>query len=176
MACYYCDSCGDNGVFVVRLVWRRDDGILELDDEKFVVTNRVRNEINKLRKLHSQKEVVRAIIGGMWGPPYMPRQFPKGEWNIVGIEYTKNPEFAPIKIKTDAWQNVQVWALDSNGGYDHVIPDKFVEDSGYHLHWAQFSRTTLGCGRVETENEVRRLAELIEPVLKHGEKVILEVV
>ena len=159
----------------MKLLWKRDDDILEINDEKFVVTNKVRNELNKLRKLHNPKEVVKAIIGGMWGPPYMPRQFPKGEWNITGIEYTKNPEFAPVKIKTDAWQKVQVWALDDKGGYDHPV-DSYVNDSGYYLHWAQFSKTTLGCGRVETENEVRRLAELIKPALDRKESVTLEVV
>ena len=157
------------------VTWRRDDEVLEIDGEKFVVTNKVRNELNKLRKLHDPKEVVRAIVNGQYGSSYMPRQFPRGIWNITEIEYTKVRDFAPIKIKTDAHQKVQTWALDKLGGYDHPL-DIFVDDSGYYLHWAQFSRTTLGCGRVETENEVRRLAELIKPALDRKESVILEVV
>lgn len=157
------------------LLWKRDDNLLNVGDEQLTVTNRVRNELNGSRKLHNPKEVVKAIVNGVYGPAYMPRQFPKGIWNITEIEYTKARDFAPIKIKTDAHQKVQTWALDKSNGYDHPL-DVFVDDFGYYLHWSEFSLTTLGCGRVETENEVRRLAELIETALKAKEKVILEVI
>jgi len=160
-----------------NLIWDRDKEVLTLGDEKFTVTNRVRNELDKSRKLHNPKEVVRAITNGQYGSPVMPRKFPKGIWNITEIEYTKARDFAPIKIKTDAFQKVQVWALDEAGGYDHALT-AYVDDAGYYLHWSEFSSTTIGCGRVGTDSdkEIRRLAELIEPALKRGEKVKLEVV
>jgi hypothetical protein len=50
------------------------------------------------------------------GPAYMPRVFPRGEWRITGVEWTRARDFAPVKIKTDAWQSVRVWALDAKGG------------------------------------------------------------
>ena len=161
----------------MRAVWKRDENVLELNGEQFTVTNRVRNELDGTRKLHNPKEVVRAIVNGVYSSPYMPRQFPKGAWNITEIEYTKARDFAPIKIKTDAHQKVETWALDKSGGYDHPL-GIFVDDSGYYLHWSEFSRTTLGCGRVGTDmdKEIRRLAELIKPALDRKESVILEVI
>lgn len=107
----------------------------------------------------------------------MPRQFPLGTWRITEIEETNIPEFAPIKIKTDAHQIVHVWALDKQGGYDHET-GVTVNDSGYHLHWCEGSHTTLGCGRVgkEDDREVIEFAAIIKPALDRKEEIILEVV
>jgi hypothetical protein len=147
------------------LTWHRDDNILIVGNRTFTVTNRVRNEIDPdaVRKLHDPSEVRKSVINGQWGPAYMPRKFPLGTWNILEIEETSVPDFAPIKIKTDAHQKVHAWALDANGGYDHELPD-LIDDSGYHLHWCQGSRATLGCGRVGTDSDeqVRELAQIIK--------------
>lgn len=147
------------------LVWRRDDNILTVGGKQFMVTNRVRNEIDPdaVRKLHDPNEVRKSVVKGQWGPAYMPRKFPRGTWNILEIEETHVPDFAPIKIKTDAHQLVHAWALDNKGGYDHELPD-LIDDSGYHLHWCQGSRSTLGCGRVglDTDEQVRELAQIIK--------------
>lgn len=163
----------------MRLSWIRDSGELTADGRRFVVTNRVRNEIDPLaiRRLHDPGEVRRAVVDGQWGPPYMPRRFPLGTWRILAVEDTSAQEFTPIKIRTDAHQPVHVWALDADGGYDHETPE-IIEDSGYHLHWARDSRSTLGCGRVgtDTAEQVRELARIIRTAMARGERVELEVV
>jgi hypothetical protein len=63
------------------------------------------------------------------------------------------------------------------GGYDHPTGE-FVEDGGYHLHWAEYSRTTLGCGRVggDTDEQARLLAGMVQEALDAGDVVTLEVV
>ncbi len=156
--------------------WNRNEGTAICGDEHFTITSEVRNELNGRRSLGNPKDVVRSIVNGQWGPPYMPRPFPLGNWRITGIEKTDNPEFAPIKIKTDAWQKVQVWELDKDGGYSHSTGES-VRDEGYHLHWSQHSKTTLGCGRVglTTDTQIRSLALLIYPELDAGRAVFLEV-
>ena len=160
----------------MTILWNRDTGIAICGDKQFTITSDVRNELNGRRSLGNPKEVVRAIVKGQWGPPYMPRPFPLGKWRVTGIEKTDVPEFAPIKIKTDAWQMAQVWELDKDGGYSHST-DEYVRDEGYYLHWSQGSKTTLGCGRVglDTDKEVRALALLIQSELEAGCEVFLEV-
>lgn len=161
----------------MTLKWVIDQNVLSIGNNTYHVTNLVRNELNGWRKLHDPKEVRRSVVNGQWGPPYMPRRFPKGTWKITGVIDTNDPEFAPIKITTDAKQEVNVWALDENGGYDHKTDEK-VMDSGYHLHWSEHSQSTLGCGRVgyDTDDEVRSLAQIIHGALTLGEEVFLEVV
>lgn len=161
------------------LTWDRDASDLEIGGEHFTVTNRVRNEIDPgaVRRLHDPSEVRRAIVNGQWGPPYMPRKFPKGQWRVLAVEDTHDPEFAPIKIRTDAHQLVQIWELDDKGGYDHPI-DRLVDDSGYHLHWSAISKSTLGCGRVglDDDTQVRALAHIIRGAMALHEAVFLKVV
>ena len=147
----------------MKLLWDRDKAILTVGEAEFLVTNRVRNEIDPVavRRLHDPSEVRRAVVNGQWGPPYMPRKFPKGTWRVLEVVDIADPtsDFWPIKIKTDAHQPVQVWALDAAGGYDHPI-DKWVDDSGYHLHWCKGSISTLGCGRVgkDDDSQIQYLA------------------
>lgn len=157
--------------------WERDHNILTVGGQTFRVTNEVRNELNGRRTLHVKSEVVRAVVDGQWGPPYMPRQFPIGTWRVIDIIDTNAEEFAPIKITTDAHQLVDVWALDAGGGYDHKTGEH-VDDSGYHLHWSAGSRTTLGCGRVggDTDEEIRRMASLLRGIKQLGSEIILEVI
>ncbi len=163
----------------MKITWIRDENRLEAGGIVFIVTNNVRNEIDtqNVRRLHDPKEVRRAIVDGRWADPYMPRKFPKGTWRIEAVEDTEDPEFAPVKIKTNAHQLVETWTLDSLGGYDKPT-GKMVDDAGYHLHWSAGSRTTLGCGRVGTDSpkQVLKLAGIIRDAMKSGELVTLEVI
>jgi hypothetical protein len=106
----------------------------------------------------------------------MPRSFPKGVWRVTGVEETAERDFAPVKIRTDARQVVRVWALDARGGYDRATGET-AEDEGYCLHWSEYSRTTLGCGRVgaDTDEQVRLLARMIREAWAAGDTVTLEV-
>ncbi len=113
----------------MRIIWNRDKGEAVCGDMSFIITSDVRNELNGRRLLGNPKEVVRAIVNGRWGSPYMPRPFPLGTWRITGIEKTDNPEFAPLKIKTDAYQMVQTWELDAEGGYSNPTGE-YVRDEG----------------------------------------------
>jgi hypothetical protein len=107
----------------------------------------------------------------------MPRPFPLGKWRITGIEASSDPEFAPFKIKTNAYQMVETWELDAvSEGYSKPTGNS-VRDEGYHLHWSANSKTTLGCGRVgtNTDNEIRALVQLVQAELDAGREVLLEV-
>ena len=163
----------------MRLVWKRDEGEAWCEGGRvFRITCHVRNEIDGGRRLHDPDDVVNTVReDGTWGAAYMPRPFPKGVWKITGVEKTAVPVFAPVKIKTDAHQRVEVWHLDELGGYKKPS-GVFVEDYGYHLHWSEGSRTTLGCGRVgtNTSREVVMLAALVSEALGRGEGAVLEVV
>jgi len=160
----------------MNLKWNRDGEDLEYQGIHFRVTCKVRNEIDLMyiRRLHDKKEVIYAIVNGQkTNIPYMPRKFPKGTWEITGIEASIDPIFAPFKIRTNAQQMVNAWTLDSKGGYDKPT-ERQVLDGGYLLHCST-SVTTHGCGRVETEKQIRKLIGLISKEMESG-KVYLEVV
>lgn len=161
----------------MNIIWNRDGKKAACGDNEFDIASEVRNELNGRRALHSAGEVVRTITKERTqGEPYMPRPFPKGTWEITGIEITSNPIFAPVKIRTDAHQQVEVWILDAAGGYEKQS-GKFIEDYGYHLHWSKDSKTTLGCGRVGRDSyaQALKLAGLIQEAFDKNEKVFLEV-
>jgi hypothetical protein len=158
----------------MKLRWNLDGNTLVCGDERFDITCDVRNELNGRRRLHDPDEVIKSVDGsGHWGKPYMPRRFPRGTWPVLGAEDTREKDFRPVKIRTGAHQQVRTWVLDDKGGYDHP-GESFVEDYGYHLHYS-WSNTTLGCGRLATEGQVRRLAELVRTALAAGDTVLLEV-
>lgn len=159
----------------MTLKWERALGILMVNGKPYVCTANVRNEANGRRRLHEKAEVVRAIVGGQYAGPYMPRPFPLGTWLVVGVEWTNDRDYWPVKIKTNARQTVDIWELDARGGYDKPS-GKTVMDEGYHLHHARDSKTTLGCGRIGTEAEARELGKMIEAALRRGEEVELRVV
>jgi hypothetical protein len=161
----------------MKLIWNRDEGKARINGDAFTITSEVRNELNGRRRLHEKGEVVRTVLNGRWGNPYMPRPFPRGAWNITDIRMSGDPEFAPLKIITDAFQTVEIWSLDENGGYDKPSGET-TRDEGYYLHWSEGSMTTLGCGRVgtDTPEQVERLAGIIRNAWEHNESVTLEVV
>ena len=153
----------------MKITWDIDKGKLIAFGVSFDVTSDVRNELNGRRLLGDPKQVVRAIVNGRYDDPYMPRQFPKGLWNITGIEISDEKDFWPVKILTDAKQWVHVWHLDKNGGYLQRS-DKTVLDTGYYLHYSHWSLTTLGCGRVgkDSPSQIFTLAGLLYDEIPKG--------
>jgi hypothetical protein len=120
-------------------------------------------------------EVVRTIPGNF---PYDPQPFPKGSWSITGVEWQKDFKFdintyGPVKIKTDAWQMVNVWELDEEGDYLRQT-DVRVKDTCYWLHYS-VSNTTLGCIRFASPEDAIVVAERVVLALGRGEAVSLEV-
>ena len=124
-------------------------------------------------------QVVYAMDGDRYNPkPYMPQPFPDGVWHIKS-PYPVDPNDAeymykgPWMIPTDAYQLVQVWDLDSAGGYFRPT-DTWVKDWGYAIHFSH-SRTTLGCIAMEHEEDILRMKVMVENAIMVGEEVILEV-
>jgi len=120
-------------------------------------------------------EVIRSIPGSL---PYDPRPFPKGLWDVTGVEWQKEKGFdrntyGPVKIRTNAWQAVNVWELDKDGDYLRETPRQ-VRDEGYLLHYSA-SPTTLGCIRLASPADAEMAASVIQRVLERGEPVQLEV-
>ncbi len=102
--------------------------------------------------------------------PYIPGEFPKGNWKITAFEKNETNEYGPYKIRTDAWREVEVWELvenkkkrlewrkkrDSEG---NIVTAK---DAGLLIHgggWSEsdldnkkgsnkYTDTTLGCIRI----------------------------
>jgi len=110
--------------------------------------------------------------------PYDPLPFPKGIWNITGVEWQKDFgfdkwEYGDIKIRTDALQWVNVWELDKDGNYWRPT-DKWVMDYGYLIHYSE-SLTTLGCIRGGTRIETNTLAKFVQEQLAK-EKMQIEVI
>lgn len=146
---------------MTRIKWNRDAEKLYVPGQReFNVSCKIRNELNGLRALGKKSDVVYAVVDGRTGPPYMPRPFPKGIWKITGIEIIadKTSPFYPVKIKTNATQTVESWALDpKTGGYKEPTGMKVI-DGGYHLHFATY---TLGCGAISSIAEALRLASVL---------------
>ena len=128
----------------------------------------VRNEVNKWRKFH---EVVKTYPRRL---PYMPRRIPSGVHKIISVEWTDNPEYAPVKIRTDVERKVFVWEIDRLGNYSRQTEQTTI-DIGYLIHYTK-SKTTHGCIRANSEREVAKLATIIECRLRAKEDVFLEVI
>ena len=142
----------------------------------FKVNNIVRSNRDKTRSLDKPSELIFPIVNGEYDykRPVMPGHFPKGNWKITGIEYTDNPTFAPVKIKTNAHQQLKVWTIDPDGSYGKET-EETVDDSGYYFH-ASWSRTSLGCGILDSKKSALKLAKLCESAIDKGESISLEVV
>jgi hypothetical protein len=149
----------------VKLIADITAGKLIVNDAKFPVSCRVRTFRDGTR---GAAEVVYSIPDGL---PYDPRPFPKGLWHITGIDWQKDKGFdystyGPVKIRTDAWQLVEVWELDADGDYLRETA-RLVKDTGYWLHYSG-SSTTLGCIRLESPDEAAALGKALERALKEG--------
>ena len=120
-------------------------------------------------------EVARSIPADL---PYDPQPFPKGLWNVTGIEWQKekgfNPRtYGPVKIRTDAWRIVNVWKLDKEGDYFRETEQQ-TRDEGYLLHYSA-SATTWGCIRLASAEDAELIARIIQRPLEQGEPVQMEV-
>jgi hypothetical protein len=78
-----------------------------------------------------------------------------------------------VKIRTDAWQWVNVWELDADGDYLRETGRR-VKDTCYWLHYSAFT-TTLGCIRLASPSDAIEIANAIAPLLGR-EPVLLEAV
>ena len=144
---------------------------LMVGSKEYKATCDVRNEINGRRK---PDQIVKTYPkDGTDRLPYMPRKFPTGAWNVKQPIWTDDIEFAPVKIPTDATRKVLIWGT-SSGKY--TIPNGTIqEDAFYHIHFSRDSKTTLGCIRLNSAEDAKELAELVEFHLSRHDKVILEV-
>ena len=133
--------------------------------------SKVRNELNGLRDVgypvvYSENE------DGTEGSPYMPRDFPIGEWKVTGLTFhpdqIRDHYLYPLFIKTNAHQTVRIW-LQENGVYTRKT-DEIIEDYGYGNHFSD-SMTTLGCVRDEKEEDIRFVANQIRIFLQKNEVI-----
>ncbi|MDR0374334.1 MAG: L,D-transpeptidase [Treponema sp.] len=152
----------------MKHIYDKKTGVLTLaDGGAYQCGCKVRNLENGLRR---KDEVVRTMPGGL---PYSPQTFPRGKWRITGVERRADHGFdrdvyGDVKIRTDAWQSVKVWQLDSDGDYCRET-QREVNDCGYLLHESPKSKTTLGCVRLPD-------GKGLEIAAKMGAGDILEVV
>ena len=157
----------------MRIVANLTKGTLSVNGAAFRVSCNVRTLRDGTRRSH---EVIRSIPDS---EPYDPRPFPKGLWNVTGVEWQEKHGFDPntygqVKIRTNAWQYVNVWELDKDGDYLRET-SRQVWDSGYLLHYS-VSSTTLGCIRLASVEDAKMIGEIIERLLGRGETVQLDVV
>ncbi len=157
----------------MKIIADIEAGVLTLDGAQFSISNKVRSLREGTRASY---EVIRSIPDNM---PYDPRPFPKGLWNITGVEWQREKGFdmntyGPVKIRTDAWQMVNVWRLDTNGDY-HDETKWRTKDMGYLLHYSA-SGTTLGCIRLASPQDAETIARIIHRLLEQNETVQLEVI
>jgi hypothetical protein len=147
-------------------------GRLMLQDAIYPISNRIRTLREGTR---AAGDIVKSIPDNL---PYDPQPFPKGLWRITGVEWQKEKRFdprtyGPVKIRTNAWQLVNVWQLDADGDYFRET-DQRVKDICYWLHYSVFS-TTLGCIRLASPEDAVAIANSIAAALQDG-PVELEVV
>jgi len=157
----------------VKITANLSKGILTVDGLTYSISNKIRTLKDGTR---TSNEVIYSIPDNL---PYDPQPFPKGLWNITGLDWQKEKKFdldtyGPVKIRTDARQWVNVWELDGDGDYKKETSQK-VMDHGYLLHYSK-SSTTLGCIRINSPENAEALATLIQQRMGSGERVELEVV
>jgi hypothetical protein len=145
-------------------------GRLTLPGAAYPVSCRVRTIREGAREAG---EVIRSIPDNL---PYDPQPFPKGVWNVTGLDWIQAgdiayPTYGPVKIRTDAWQWVKAWELDAEGDYLRETGRR-VRDTCYWLHYSAFT-TTLGCIRLGSPEDAVAIANVIARALDR-EKVILE--
>jgi hypothetical protein len=155
----------------MKIIADLDAGRLILPEATFPISNRIRTLRDGTRKAY---EVIRNIPDNL---PYDPCPFPPGTWCITGLDWQRDKGFdprtyGPVKIRTDAWQWVNVWELDGDGDYLRET-ERQVRDTCYWLHYAT-SRTTLGCIRLASPEDAITIANAIATALE-TETVQLEV-
>jgi len=141
---------------------------LKISNKKFFISCVVRNELNGWRK---PNQVVRSIPHNN---PVQPRTFPKGIWNIYGVQYTDDVEFAPVKIKTNAYHMLPIWELDERENYK-TKTQEYTRDEAYWLHYSDESTTTLGCIRLSSAHDALIISKMLETELENVDCIKLEV-
>lgn len=157
-------------MLILRFI--HSENTLHVGSKIYKATCKVRNELNTWRK---KDQVVKTYpLGNFERQPYYPRKFPTGLWRIKKPVWTDNSDYAPVKIPTDAFRCVLLWDTDSNGyvkqnGNHHT-------DAFYHLHYARYSTTTLGCIRLDSDKDALEIAETIEYEMNNDVEVWIEVI
>lgn len=146
--------------------WDKSLPYLTFADQHAACSCRVRNEINGLRKA---SEVVYTMPGNV---PYMPREFPNGEWEVGSPRARESEYLAPWFIPTDAWQDVDEWRV-LEGMYIGKTGDK-VRDYAYGIHFSPFA-FTLGCVRLHDKDQLLELVMHIQRARYRQERVIFQV-
>jgi hypothetical protein len=146
-------------------------GRLMFPEAIYPISNRIRTVRDGTREAYN---IVKSIPDNL---PYDPHPFPKGVWRITGVDWNQGNSFdyatyGPVKIRTDAWQWVNVWQLDAEGDYLRET-DQRVRDICYWLHYSAFT-TTLGCIRLASPEDAVAIANSIVEALQDG-PVLLEV-
>jgi hypothetical protein len=140
--------------------------------KKYQATCKVRNEINGRRRLD---QIVKTfpITSKLGRQPYNPRKFPTGTWRVKMPIPSDDPEFAPVKIPTDAIRRVLTSEVE--GGRYAGLSGKHQDDAFYHLHYSHKYRTTLGCIRLNSADDALEIAAMVTKELKDKREVWLEV-
>jgi len=144
------------------------NGVTEI--ARYPANCNVRNELNGKRR---KDEVVYTLPEKGKPKPYFPRAFPGGIFEITGIEYTEDVEYAPVKIKTNATREVFTWDLNTEGKYWEPTGRTQI-DTCYWIHFYP-GIYSLGCIHIDDISDTLSFAQIIEPVLEYNDKVFLEV-
>ena len=147
-----------------------EDELLIVGGKHYKATCRVRNELNGWRKKNQIVETF-PLVGNR--EPYYPRKFPTGLWRVKKPEWTRDPDYAPVKIPTNAVRQVMTQSVV--GGAYSGPTGEIQDDSFYHLHFAKNSTTTLGCIRLDSEDDAIMIANIVNVHLEKNQKVWLEV-
>lgn len=143
---------------------------LQVNGTTYKATCKVRNEINGKR---TNKQIVYSLPVSGDAKPYYPRRFPTGLWEVKKPIWTDDPTFWPVKIPTNAVRPVMTWEID---GVKYTKESGlFQNDSYYHIHYSKDSRTTLGCIRANSKEDVEAIAKLVEFYQNKNQQVYLEV-
>lgn len=147
-----------------------EDELLIVGGKQYKATCRVRNELNRWRKIN---QIAKTYPLEGKRQPYYPRKFPTGIWEVKPPIWTDDVDYAPVKIPTSAVRKVMVW--DVSGNQYSQMSGEVQDDAFYHLHFAKDSTTTLGCIRLDSVEDATEIAKLVEDYIKKKDKVWLEV-
>lgn len=132
------------------------------------ISCRVRNEINGLRSLTEPP-----LLSMPNEKPVMPRQFPKGLWQITDRPWPRvNPEKEPFFIPTDAFQELPVWTV-IDGHYGEVT-EEVTKDIGYGVHHSLYANTN-GCLKVLNREDLLFLVKNINRCFDDKRSIFLKV-